>query len=87
MKLNEQPSGRIYTKIARTIETQNLRYDRGMLGPITKRNTRYVFVQSKAGCFEVGQVDVATGELLDQMNYGADNNRDTEIIVNAFLNS
>lgn len=87
MKLSEQGNTRVYVKIARTAETCNLRYDKGLLGPITKRNTRYVFVQSKNGSFEVGQVDVATGELLDTLNYGPDNNRDAKIVLGAFQNN
>jgi hypothetical protein len=85
MKLNEQGTTRIYVTLGTKFETRNS-FQKGMIGPITSRNTRYIFAVSN-GTYEVGQVNVTTGELLDTQNYGPDNNRDAQKVLTAFLNS
>ena len=85
MKLNEQTNARVYATIERTAETKNLSYDKGLIGPVTKRQTRYVFAVTKKGTFEVGQVDI-NGTLIDIEGYGAENTRDARIILSAIAN-
>jgi len=80
-KLAENGSTRVYIKIE-----QHLKPDwKGLLGPTTSRNTRFVFGQpkSKGNFWELGEIDLATGELLNQGKHGPENTRDAQIVIDA----
>ena len=85
-KLSEQANSRVYVKIAKTFPSSPAYFEKGMIGPITSRSTRYIFAVTQKGSFEVGQVNVKSGTLLDTQNYGPDNTRDAQIVINAVLN-
>lgn len=88
MELTDQANTRVYVKIAKTFPSTDASLDKGMIGPVTSRNTRYVFAQSGRGQFEeVGQLDIINRKLLDVKAYGSDNCRDARIVIHAFLES
>lgn len=84
-KLSENGSSRIYVKMGTKFETRNS-FEKGMIGPITSKNVRYLFVVSN-GTYEVGQFDLGSGQLLDTTNYGPENTRDAQMIVTRFLSN
>lgn len=86
-KLSQNAHSRFYiNKINPTIGSTQTTVLNGMLGPITSRNTRYVFADSAKypkQFEEVGQVNVATGALLDITGYGAENTTAANVVIEA----
>lgn len=86
-KLSQNAHSRFYiNKINPVVGSTQTTVLNGMLGPITSRNTRYVFADSAKypKQFEaVGCVNVNTGELLDVAGYGIENTAAAYVVINA----
>jgi len=78
MELSEKGNIRVSVKL----NVRTTGYEQGLVGPITRRGTRYLFVITKQGCFEVGQTRL-DGTLIDEVGYKADNTRDAKYVLAA----
>lgn len=86
MKLSEQAQSRVYVKINAPYPRTQASLAKGLIGPITSRNTRFILASSdrRGDLFTVGEVDVETSQLVNVQTYGPENTRDAQIVLAAF---